>query len=232
MTVLLTDSQRFSNVIKYELAPEMAYCRSVVIAREASGVDYTPGRVLAKTLSGGSAVATAAGTNTGNGVMGAITVGGTAVIGTYKLVVEAAAANAGEFTVFGPLGNSVGSGVVGSAFVGGGLSFTLADGATDFVAGDSFTIAVTGTVKWKSYDPTATDGSQVAAGIYIADSLGISHTTTLTAATDTNVLIIDRGPVKCADGALLWGTTVTTQAQKDTAKAQLDAIGIRVSVQI
>lgn len=37
----------------------------------------------------------------------------------------------------------IGDGVVGSAFSAGGLAFTLADGATDFVAGDSFTIAVT-----------------------------------------------------------------------------------------
>lgn len=232
MTVLLTDSQRFSNVIKYELAPEMAICREKVTAREGSATTYTPGLVMGKTLTGGTGTAAAVAGNTGNGTMGTVTVGGTAKVGVYTVRIQQAVTNTGAFSVYFPDGTSAGSGQVGSAFSGGGLSFTLADGATDFVVGDSFTITVAGTEKWKAYDPTATDGSQFAAGIYIADDLGISHTASISANTDTKVLVINRGPVKVSDGALLWGANVTTDAQKTTAKLQLDALNIRVSTQI
>ena len=91
----------------------------------------------------GSAVATADAGNTGNGAMGAITVGAGAKAGTYRLEIIEAAANAGTFGVWDPDGIMVGTGNVASAFSGGGLSFTLADGATDFVAGDGFAIVVT-----------------------------------------------------------------------------------------
>lgn len=91
-----------------------------------------------------AATAAALGTNTGNGVMGAITVGAAARAGVYTLTVIEPAANAGAFIVEDPDGVQVGDGAVGAAFNAGGLAFTLADGATDFVAGDSFAITVTG----------------------------------------------------------------------------------------
>jgi hypothetical protein len=90
----------------------------------------------------GTAVATAGAGNTGNGVMGAITVT-TAMKGTYRLVITDPDANAGEFTVYDPNGQFVAVGDVAAAFSAGGLAFTLADGATDFIVGDFFTIAVT-----------------------------------------------------------------------------------------
>ena len=231
MTVIATDSQRFSNVIKYELAPDVAICRDKVIAREAGATDYTVGLVLGKTLTGGAAVATAAAGNTGTGTFGTITVGGTAVVGTYTLRIEQAVTDKGLFAVFFPDGKSAGTGMVGSAFTGGGLSFTLGD-ATDFVVGDSFTIAVTGTEKWKAFDPTATDGSHIAAGVFIADVLGESHKITVAATTDTKALAITRGPVVVSDAGLVWGANVSTDAQKAAAKAQLDALNIRVSTAV
>lgn len=92
-----------------------------------------------------TATAAALGTNTGNGAMGAITVDeNLARTGDYTLTVVEPAANAGAFTVTGPDGVQVGDGTVGVALSAGGLAFTLADGATDFVAGDSFRISVTG----------------------------------------------------------------------------------------
>jgi hypothetical protein len=117
------------------------------------------GAVLGKTVTSGTAAAVA-GSNTGNGVMGAITVAGAAKTGSYLLKVTKAAANAGDFEVFDPSGNLVGLGTVGVAFSGGGLAFTLADGATDFVVGDSFALSVTAaTVKYKLAVAAATDGS-------------------------------------------------------------------------
>jgi hypothetical protein len=126
------------------------------------------GAVLGKTVTA-AGVATA-GTNTGNGVMGAITVGGAAKAGTYKLTITKAAANAGDFEVRDPNGDVIGLGTVAVAFAGRDLSFTLADGATDFVVGDSFAIVVTPTAeKYTLATLAATDGSNVPCAI-LADA--------------------------------------------------------------
>lgn len=120
------------------------------------------GAVLGKTVTAGTGTATAGGSNTGNGAMGAITVAGNAEPGNYSLVITKAAANAGDFEVRDPSGALVGVGTVAAAFAGGGLSFTLADGATDFAVGDSFAIAVTAlTEKYKLAAAAATDGSNL-----------------------------------------------------------------------
>lgn len=119
----------------------------------------------------GAAVGAAAGGNTGNGVMGAVTVAEGAEPGVYNLVITEPAANAGAFHVFGPDGEFVGEGNVAAAFAAGGLSFTLADGATDFVAGDAFTITVaegSGTVR--AFDPGSAVGAGEAIGILIYDA--------------------------------------------------------------
>lgn len=99
------------------------------------------GIVATRAMSGAAA---ALGTNTGNGVMGAITAVAPAQPGDYVLTITEPGANAGNFTVEGPDGVQIGDGTVGVAFAAGGLSFTLADGGTDFAAGDSFKISVAG----------------------------------------------------------------------------------------
>jgi len=129
-----------------------------------AGANYTPGTVMGQILLG--AETSAAGTNTGNGVLGSVAVGAGAEVGPYKLKITKAAANAGDFEVIDTLGDVVGVGTVGVAFVGGGLSFTLADGAADFVVGDTFTLTVAaGSGKYIQLAPSATDGSQNPAGI-------------------------------------------------------------------
>jgi hypothetical protein len=87
--------------------------------------------------------------NTGNGTMGAITVTAGAKQGVYTLEITGAAANAGAFRVTDPDGLFVDDGDVAAAFSSGGLAFTLADGATDFVVGDTFAITVTYTANAK-----------------------------------------------------------------------------------
>lgn len=99
------------------------------------------GCLAAQTL---TASAAALGTNTGNGTMGAITVTAGAKPGRYTLTIIEPGANTGTFNVIDPDGIQIGDGVVASAFSAGGLAFTLADGATDFVAGDAFAITVAG----------------------------------------------------------------------------------------
>lgn len=127
------------------------------------------GQVLGKITKAGTATAAAYAGNTGNGAMGAVTVGAGAKAGDYKLTIIEPGTNVGTFQVEDPDGIVIGTGVVAAAFSKGGLSFTLADGATDFVAGDGFTITVTaGSGKYVAYDNTATDGSEVAAAILYA----------------------------------------------------------------
>lgn len=141
--------------------------REAIIIAAAAGA-MVPGQVLGKITVGAATAAAVAG-NTGNGTMGAVTLGAGAKAGVYKLTIIEAAANAGAFVVEDPDGVTIGHGNVASAFSAGGLAFTLADGATDFAAGDQFTITVAaGSGKHVAYNPAATDGSQVAAGILYA----------------------------------------------------------------
>lgn len=83
--------------------------------------------------------------NTGNGTMGTVTVSSGAMLGVYKLTITEPGSNVGAFEVENPDGVLIGVGDVAAAFSAGGLAFTLADGATDFVAGDGFNITVTAT---------------------------------------------------------------------------------------
>lgn len=121
------------------------FCQAIVAVNGGDPVYRTPTGTLTNVPGARTATAEAAAGNVGNGVMGAITVSGALPHGDYTLTIISEAANAGGFritapdgTVFGPAGN------VAAAFNFGGLSFTLADGAEDFDAGDSFVITVTG----------------------------------------------------------------------------------------
>jgi len=131
-----------------------------------SGQDLSAGAVLGQITKAGTATSAADAGNTGDGAMGAVTVGAGAVVGDYVLTVVAAAANAGAFEVEDPAGVNVGTGDVAAAFSAGGLGFTLADGATDFAVGDKFVITVTaGSDKYKQYNPANVDGSEVAVAV-------------------------------------------------------------------
>jgi len=134
------------------------------------------GQVMGRVL---SATVTAAGGNTGDGAMGAVTFGALADIGIYKLVCIAASADAGTFQVFRPDGSLLPDLTVATAYAGDHLNMTLADGAADFIVGDSFTIEVTAD-KYTAHDPAATDGSARAVGILygqvdasVADANGV-----------------------------------------------------------
>lgn len=143
--------------------------RKEVIITAGAGI-LAAGTLIALITAANAAVATADGGNTGDGVMGTITTGSAAVTGTYVLTITAAAANGGTFELVDPLGSLVGEGSVGVAFAGGGLSFTLADGAADFIVDDVFTIAVTAALgEYRPYDDDGTDdGRRAATGILYA----------------------------------------------------------------
>lgn len=141
-------------------------------SRDVGTVNATAGRldsgtVMAILTSANAGVVTADAGNTGNGVFGAVTVGNDAITGTYVVEITEAAAEGGTFAVLDPNGDAVGTGEVGVAFSAGGLSFTLADGATDFVVGDKWTVAVNaGLGEWVPYDDDGSnDGRRTASGI-------------------------------------------------------------------
>jgi hypothetical protein len=175
--------------------------------------------VLGMTMTGGAGVATANAGNTGNGAMGAITVSGRAKEGTYQLLITEPASNAGNFVVEDPDGEIIGQGDVAAAFSAGGLAFTLADGSTDFAAGDGFSIVVTGTEKYAAWDPEATDGTEVVAGVLFAavDATGADKPGVATV----------RGPAVVNETELAWFTDATDD-EKAAGAAQLKALGIIV----
>jgi Bacteriophage lambda head decoration protein D len=51
--LLSTDTLRFSNTVKHEYEPAMAYCREVVTLNEAAGATYPIGTVLGKVTATG-----------------------------------------------------------------------------------------------------------------------------------------------------------------------------------
>lgn len=160
-----TDTARLGDWLKWEMEGRMSR-KTVTIGA---------GTLISGTVMGqvtlGAATATAFAANAANtGTCGTVTVGQGAKVGTYKAVMIEPATNLGKFTVEDPDGITVGIGTVASAFSGGGLGFTIADGATDFSAGEGFNIAVAaGSGNYIALDDDATDGSAVAAGILVAN---------------------------------------------------------------
>lgn len=232
VALVATETKRLGDVLKYEFEREMGFCRKAVTAYEATAKTYTPGTILGKTLVSGTAAAVAGGANTGNGTMGTITVSAHAKVGQYVLRITVASSNAGAFELLNSNGYVVGTGNVASAFVGNGLAFTLADGSTDFSVGDTFTITVTGTEKYKILENTASDGSAAFAGIYIGASNGLGIDTSVVATTDTTVLILERGPAMVAKEGLTLGASINTAAEKAALYAQMAAVGIIAEAQI
>jgi len=107
---------------------------------------YYPGMLLEYSADG---VVTADGGNTGDGTVTAVTANDKAVSGSYNLECIEAVTNGGVFKLEDPSGNIVASDLTidvgaGAAtiFTVAGLTFTITDGATDFAAGDKFTLAI------------------------------------------------------------------------------------------
>src|SRR5215813_7054619 len=107
--------------------------RENILVQAAAGVIPSGRMVGALTVASTSAVKS--GGNTGNGTMGAITTAPQTRPGVYTVRVTVAALNAGTFEFRDPSGALLGTGTVAVAFSNGGLSFTVADGTTDFIVG-------------------------------------------------------------------------------------------------
>jgi hypothetical protein len=150
--------------------------------------------------------------NTGNGTIGTVSADDGAKKGTWRITMIEPATDLGRFTVEDPDGIEVGVGTVGTAF-NGPINFTIADGATDFVAGDGFTVVVgEGTEVWKLSAIAAVDGSQVPAGI-LAEAVDVTAADKLAPIYVTGVF---------DPAALTYGTGHTAA----TVKADLEARNI------
>lgn len=164
------------------LMSEAAGTRSREYIEIAASQTIADGQLLGQVTTGAlSAVAVAGAGNTGNGVMGAVTVDAGAPEGEYNLLIIEPGSNAGAFAIERPDGVIDGHGAVAAAY-NGLVNFTLADGSTDFVAGDSFIITVTAADataqdQFKVWNPAATDGTQIVAGLaYGAVETGVGET--------------------------------------------------------
>lgn len=139
----------------------------------------------------------------------------------FTITVAAEDADAGRFAVVSPEGYRLPDLTVGVAYAGDHINFTLADGETDFAAGDKLTITVpAGSGKCVAIDFTATDGSQDAAGVLLYDA------TAPDGSDDYGVALVRHAIM--APSLLVWPEGATTN-QKNAATAQLKALGILAS---
>jgi hypothetical protein len=206
-----TESNYLGDVLKYE-APNL-------FSREE--VTLTAGNLVLGAVVGRKApavTATVGGTNTGNGVLGTVTLGVASLPGNYVLTCKTKVANAGVFTVVDPRGLPLPDLTVAVAYAGDHINCTLADGSTDFEVGDKFTIAVSVASEIGEFNPAASDGLQFAAGV-LAEAADAS-----TAAKQT--VIIAREAI-VSRPALVWKSGATAP-QKATAIGQLKTLGILV----
>ncbi|OHD24192.1 MAG: hypothetical protein A2Y38_24890 [Spirochaetes bacterium GWB1_59_5] len=181
--------------------------------------DLAAGTVLGKITKGAATGAAVAG-NTGSS--GAITaapaVAAGAKAGVYHAICFEPGTNAGKFLVTDPDGITLGVATVAVEFVGGGLTFTIAD-ATDFVSGDAFTITVAaGSGKYVAYDQDGVNGSEIAAGILYDNANATSA--------DVEVVIVARD-AEVNGSELTWPADIEA-GEKTTGIAQLAALGIFV----
>ena len=203
-----TESNYLGDLLKYE-APNLFSREEVtltagnlalgaVIGRKAPTVTVTPG------------------TNTGNGVMGAVTLGVAALPGSYVVTCKTKVSNAGVFTVVDPRGLPLADLTVAVAYAGDHINCTLADGSTDFEVGDKFTIAVSVASEIGEFNPGASDGLQFAAGV-LAEAADAS-------AAAKQAVIIAREAIVSRQ-ALVWKSGATAP-QKAVAIGQLKTLGI------
>ena len=215
-----SESTYLGDVLKCE-TPNL-YSRETVTVLAGDGED--------RMLKAGAAIArrtrstvtvTAGDGNTGDGAatLADPPLGVRAEVGIYRLACVTAGADGGTFQVLSPKGYVLPDLTVGTAYEGDHLNLTVADGAADFAAGDTFAIEISGDGKAVGLDPTAVDGTAEAIGIVAFD-------VTAPDGTDAEVTAILRDAV-LADRAIVWPDGIG-EARKNAAIADLEARGILV----
>ncbi|RWC91655.1 MAG: head decoration protein [Mesorhizobium sp.] len=215
MPQVLTEGRRPGEAIM----SEANFHRSRENAKIAFSQTIIPNSLLGRKAVPASVVATAAADAGNTAGSGALTLANPAVSskvkdGVYAVICTEPAANAGTFEVFDPSGKSIGKATVGVAFTKE-IKFTIAD-ATDFVAGDRFTVTVEadGTdYEYVAYDPTATDGAEVPVAYSIYGA---------TTPADKNVLVaIIAREAELNGNCIAWPAGITL-GQKADATQELE----------
>lgn len=192
--------------------------------------DLAAGAVLGKvetgtpTLTVGTPVSGTGGT-VGNGTISGATADAGCMAGDWMLICTATGAT-GKFRVMRPDGTLDGVLTIGTPYNGtNSINITVADGSNDWLVDDIIpvNVAYSGTQtapKYVEYDPSATNGAQIAAGILMK----------ATDASDADVVTtaLVRGPATVNGNDLTWKSGATA-AEKAKGKAQLLALGIKVS---
>ena len=215
-----SESTYLSDVLKCE-APNL-YSREAVTVLAGDGAERVlkVGAVIAaRTRS--TVTVTAGDGNTGDGeaTLSDPALGQLAEAGIYRLACITAGADGGTFQVLSPRGYVLPDLTVGETYAGGHLNLIVADGAADFVAGDTFVIEVSGDGKAVALDPAAVDGTAEAVGI-------VAYDVTAPDGVDTEVTVILRDAV-LADRPTVWPAGITEE-QKKAAIADLETRGILV----
>ena len=215
-----SESTYLGDVLKCE-APNL-YSRDAVTVHAGDSAERAlkAGAVIAaRTRS--TVTVTAGDGNTGDGeaTLSDPALGQLAEAGIYRLACITAGADGGTFQVLSPRGYVLPDLTVGTAYEGGHLNLTVADGAADFVVGDAFAIEVAGDGKVVGLDPAAVDGTAETVGI-------VAYDVTAPDGTDAEVTAILRDAV-LADRAIVWPAGITEE-QKNAAIADLEARGILV----
>ena len=177
-----------------------------------AGQDLAAGTVLGRLM---TAIGAASVENTGDGVMTVGAIGANVQEGVYSLVCTAVSENAGTFRMTAPDGVVVGDITVGVASANSHVAVTIADGATDFAAGDTFTITVVAG-DYEQLDPAEDDGAQIAVAILYA---AVDAT-----AADKACAVVVRDAV-VNQHELIWPAGITAD-QKAAAITQLNSRGI------
>ncbi|MDZ4241658.1 MAG: head decoration protein [Candidatus Omnitrophota bacterium] len=204
-----TQSNTLADVLKWEESGNHSREAVTIASGENMAVNEVAGKITKST----PATGTAGGGNTGSGTCTSVTAGENAKIGTYTMT----ALSATSFAVKDPDGYALPDATVDSAYTNAHLNFTINDGSPDFIAGDSFTIAVAaGSGNIVPVDFSAVDGTQDAYGITCADY-------DASAAALAGVLVVRNAGIMPDD--LVWPSGATA-GQKAAALAQLKTAGI------
>lgn len=107
-----------------------------------SGQNLKAGAVIGRVNKGVGRMTVPTVVGTGNGTVSLVYGGPETLVGNYVVTCITAAANGGTFSVVNPAGKALPNAVVGTPYRSREINFTLNDGATDFIVGDSFTFVV------------------------------------------------------------------------------------------
>lgn len=142
--------------------------------------------------------------------------------GDYKVVFVEPATDAGDFVVEDPNGNIVGNGSVGVEF-SGEVVFTIADGATDFAAGDTAKVSVSFADGDNVYVPSPEAETVGSEGAEVASAIALYGCDATSA--DCDITIIKRD-AEWNVNTLSYDASVDDDAKKAIKHAQLSAVGI------